>query len=110
MNVAGIATSCEHGSTTSYARNQAVFAQQLPERPPVFFGRFRSASDVSTMRTQNRGKKVMFEPPNDTLFHCLERLVFDSVSVVRQVEIREFHLVEDGKYNGPHEHDVKFTH
>src|SRR5262249_10947656 len=54
--------------------------------------------------------KVMLEPPNDARFHCLERLVFNSMPVFRQVEIREFDLVAIGKHNGAHQHVVKFTH
>src|SRR5262249_51060653 len=104
------ATSHQHGLSASCARKQAMFAQQLPECPPVLFGRGRSASDVSTMRTQNRREKVVLEPPNDTRFHCLERLIFNRMSVFRQVEIRNFDLVAVGKYNGAHEYVVKFTH
>src|SRR5262245_49417573 len=110
MNVARIATSHARGSSASGARKQAVFAQQLPERPPVFLRRERSASDVSTMRTQNRCEKVMLEPPNDTRFHCLEGLVFHRMPVLWQVEFREFNLVAVGKYNGAHEHVLEFTH
>ena len=87
-------------ATTSHARRliasrageQAVLAQELPKRPAVFLHRDRSASDISMVRMQNRREKVMLEPPNDTRFHCLKRLVFDSMSVLRQVEVREFNL------------------
>ena len=62
------------------------------------------------MRTQKRCEKVMLEPPNEARFHCLEGLVFHSMPVFREVEIREFDLVAVGKYNGPHEHVLEFTH
>ena len=52
----------------------------------------------------------MFEAPNDTRFHCLKRLVFDSMSVVRQVEVRKFNLTAVRKYSGAHEHILEFTH
>src|SRR5258705_13951834 len=51
----------------------------------------------------------MLEPPNDTVLHSLERLVFDSMSVFRQVEIRKFNLRAVRKYNGAHEHVLEFT-
>src|SRR5262249_30191836 len=100
----------QYGSSASCARKQAVFAQQLPESSPVLFRCARSASDVPTMRTQHRREEVMFEPPNDARFHCLEGLVFHRMSVFRQVEVRNFDLVAIGKYNGAHEYVVKFTH
>ena len=62
------------------------------------------------MRMQNRREKVVLELPNDTRFHCLERLVFHSMSVLRQVEVREFNLTAIRKYNGAHEHILEFTH
>jgi len=37
------------------------------------------------MRMQKRREKVVLELPNDTRFHCLKRLVFHSMSVLRQV-------------------------
>ena len=62
------------------------------------------------MRMQYRREKVVLELPNDTRFHCLERVVFDSMSVFRQVQVREFDLIAVGKYNGAHEHILEFTH
>ena len=60
-----------------------MLAQELPKRPAVFFCRDRSVTNVSMMRMQNRREKVVLELPNDTRFHYLERLVFDSMRPMR---------------------------
>ena len=87
-----------------------MLAQQFPKRPAVFLRRERSTSDVSMVRMQNRREKIVLESPNDTRFHCLERLLFRQQSVFRQVEVRQFDLIAVGKYNGAHEHVLEFTH
>ena len=109
-NVASAATSRARGSIASRAGEQAVLAQEFPERPAVFLHRERSASDVSLVRMQNRLEKIVLESPNDTRFHCSERLLFRSRSVVGQVKIRKLDRVAIGEHDGAHEHVLEFAH
>ena len=66
-----------------------MLAQKLPERPAVLLHGRRGTSDVPVVHTKNRREKVVLESPNDTGFHCSERLIFRGRSLIGQVKIAQ---------------------
>ena len=74
--LAGALTLRERRSIVPRAGEQAVLAQEFPERPAVFLHRRCGASNVPLVRTQNRRKKVVLKSLDRTGLHRSERLFF----------------------------------
>jgi hypothetical protein len=88
---------------------QAVLAQEFPERPAVLLHCECGATDVTLVRMQSRREKVMLESLDCTALHRSERLFHDR-ALLGQVQIRRLYRVAIREDDGARQHVLKFAH